>query len=60
MREPTEAMIDAGVDAKRRMYAELEAAGKPTHTMLVADHPAGTIWCAMIDRALLPTEPSED
>jgi hypothetical protein len=53
MREPTEAMVDAGVEAKRRLYAELEAAGQSTRTMLVANHPAGTIWEAMIDAALV-------
>lgn len=50
-REPTGRMLDAGVEAKRKLYAQFEAAGQSTQTMLVADHPAGTIWDAMIDEA---------
>lgn len=52
MREPTEQMIDAGVEARMRLYKKMEAEGVNTRTVVVANHPAGTIYEAMIDRAL--------
>jgi len=52
MREPTEQMIDAGVEARMRLYEKMEAEGVNTRTVVVANHPAGTIYVAMIDAAL--------
>lgn len=52
MREPTEEMIDAGVEAKMKLYERLEAEGKNTRIIVVANHPAGTIYEAMIDKAI--------
>lgn len=52
MREPTEEMIDAGIEAKMKLYERLEAEGKNTRIIVVANHPAGTIYEAMIDKAL--------
>ena len=50
--EPTDSMLDAGVAAKMTLYAEMEARGESTGSMLVAKHPAGTIWQAMLRRLL--------
>lgn len=55
MREPTDEMIDAGVEAKTKLYEKFEAQGINTRTLLVANHPAGTIYEAMIDAALSET-----
>lgn len=52
MREPTEEMIDAGIEAKMKLYERLEAEGKNTRIIVVANHPAGTIYEAMIDKAI--------
>lgn len=52
LREPTEEMIDAGVEAKMKLYERLEGEGKNTRVIVVANHPAGTIYEAMIDKAL--------
>lgn len=52
MREPTEEMVDAGVEAKMKLYEKLEESWINTRIVVVANHPAGTIYQAMIDKAL--------
>lgn len=57
MREPSDQMIDAGVEAKMKLYEKMEAEGVNTRTVVVANHPAGTIYVAMIEEALKEPTP---
>lgn len=49
-REPTDGMIDAGVGAREKLFVGLPP--EKQRTILVSDHPAGTIYVAMITAAL--------
>ena len=52
MREPTDHVLNAGIRAKDRLLKEREGRGENTRILLVSDHPAGTIYTAMIDSIL--------
>lgn len=52
MSEPTDEQIDAGVAARQKLYEKMERQGIDTRTLVVANHPAGTIYQAMVDCCL--------
>lgn len=45
-------LLDAGIRAKDRHYDKMRAEGRDTRLVVIADHPAGTIFDAMIDAAI--------
>lgn len=51
--EPTDEMIDAGVDARAQLFAKQGFTETGPKIVLVANHPAGTIYKAMIDKGIV-------
>ena len=51
-RQPTDEMIDAGVDARARFFKRTGFPNVGPRIVLVANHPAGTIYQAMVEQAL--------
>ncbi len=52
IREPTDEMIDAGVNARAQFFNKQGFSDTGPRIVLVANHPAGTIYQAMIDQLL--------
>ena len=50
LREPTDAMIDAGAEARERLFQGMHPDER--RTAVISPHPAGTIFVAMIDQAI--------
>lgn len=50
LREPTDAMIDAGANAREKLLAGLAPAERKG--IVISPYPSGTMWVAMVDAAL--------